>query len=117
MFLGHILLQLSCIYNLCYMYVIFPVKYLLYFYISTFRSMCAVPNMAIFFLQFPDSVLSRYVAQVVSVAFKWFQVPPLLLVSIFFSHSTCTEFLILLSLSLLILLLHRNAQKVFNTEV
>ena len=25
-----------------------PVLYLLYFYISTFRSMCAVPNMAVF---------------------------------------------------------------------
>jgi len=36
--------------SLCYMYVyvISPVKYVLYFYISTFRSMCAMPNMAVF---------------------------------------------------------------------
>ena len=29
--------------------VISPVKYVVYFYISTSRSMCAVPNMAVFF--------------------------------------------------------------------
>ena len=28
--------------------VISPVKYVLYFYISTFRSVCALPNMAVF---------------------------------------------------------------------
>ena len=28
--------------------VISPVKYVLYFYVSTFRSVCAVPNMAVF---------------------------------------------------------------------
>jgi len=42
--LGYILLQLLYIYNLCYM----NVKYVLYFHISTSRSMCAVPNMADF---------------------------------------------------------------------
>jgi len=47
-FLENIVLQLFCIYNLCYMNVISPVKYVLYFYISTFRSMCSVHNMAVF---------------------------------------------------------------------
>jgi len=28
--------------------IISPVKYVVYFYISTFRSMCAVPSMAVF---------------------------------------------------------------------
>jgi len=36
---------------------------LLYFYISTFRSLCAVPNMA-FFLVFLDFMFSWYVAHV-----------------------------------------------------
>ena len=46
MFLGYVMLQLFCIYNLCYTTrnVISPVKYVVYFYISTFRGMCAVPN-------------------------------------------------------------------------
>jgi len=38
---------------------------LLYFYISTFRSMCAVPNIA-FFLQFLDFMVSWYVAHIFS---------------------------------------------------
>jgi hypothetical protein len=40
---------------------------LLYFYISTFRSVCAVPNMTVFCSSY--FVLSRYVAQVLS---EWF---------------------------------------------
>ena len=40
---------------------------LLYFHISTFRSMCAVPNMADgCFLEFLDLIFSWYVAHVVS---------------------------------------------------
>ena len=38
---------------------------LLYFHISTFRSMCAVPNMAVFLL-FLDFMFARYVAHVFS---------------------------------------------------
>jgi len=38
---------------------------LLYFYISTFRSMCAVPNMAVS-LEFLDFVLSWYTAHIFS---------------------------------------------------
>ena len=47
-FLGYIVLQLFCSYNLCYMYCSLPLKCVLYFYISTFCSMCAVSNMAVF---------------------------------------------------------------------
>jgi len=43
MFLGYILLQLFYIYNLYYIQYYLAVKYVLYFYISTFRSICAVP--------------------------------------------------------------------------
>jgi hypothetical protein len=43
--------------------IILPVKYVLYFYIITFRSMCAVPNMAVvcspLISCFPDMLL-RY---------------------------------------------------------
>ena len=46
---------------------LFPMLNLLYFYISTFRSVCAVPNMAV--LCSFDFVLSLYVAQVFS---EWF---------------------------------------------
>ena len=38
---------------------------LLYFYISTFRSVCAVPNMAVF-CKFLDFMISWYVAHVFS---------------------------------------------------
>jgi hypothetical protein len=44
-----------------------PVLNLLYFYINTFRSMCAVPNMAVFFfLQLLDFMVSWYAAHVFS---------------------------------------------------
>jgi hypothetical protein len=48
MFLRYTVLQLFCIYNLCYVQCYFAVKYVLYFYISTFRSLCAVHNTAVF---------------------------------------------------------------------
>ena len=44
-FLWYIVLQLFCIYNMWY---ISPVKCVSYFYISTSRTMCAVPNTAVF---------------------------------------------------------------------
>ena len=40
-----------------------------YFYVSTLQSTDAVPNMAVFFFVAPNSVLSRYGAQVMS---EWF---------------------------------------------
>ena len=42
-----------------------PVLNILYFYISIFRSMCAVPIMAVFF-SFRDFMFSWYVAHVFS---------------------------------------------------
>jgi len=43
-----------------------PVLNLLYFYISTFRSMCAVPNMAVFCSSltscFPDMLLTYFLS-------------------------------------------------------
>jgi len=58
MLLGYTVLQLFCIYNLCYMQ-----WYVLYFYISTSRSMCAVPNIAVFcssFMSCSPGMLLRY---------------------------------------------------------
>ena len=48
MFLQYILLQLFCIYNLYYMYFILHMTHVLYFYINTPDSKCAVPSMAVF---------------------------------------------------------------------
>ena len=44
----YVVLQLFCIYNCATCNVIPPVKSVLYFYISTFCSMCAVSNMDVF---------------------------------------------------------------------
>ena len=47
MFIGYTVLSCS-VFTVCVTCnVISPVKYVLYFYISTFRSLCAVPNMAV----------------------------------------------------------------------
>jgi hypothetical protein len=69
MFLGYTVLLLF-VFTICATReVISPVKYVLYFYISTFRSMCAVPNTAVFLLQYLNLMLSCYIAQVLS---EWF---------------------------------------------
>ena len=66
MFLEYIVLQLSVFTVCATCNVTEPMKYVLFFYISTVRSMCAVPNTA--FLgrggQFPNFVLFLFVAQV-----------------------------------------------------
>ena len=63
MFLGYIVLQLFYIYSLCSCNVISHLKYISYFYISTFCSVRAVPCMAVFcsslMLCFPGMLL-RY---------------------------------------------------------
>ena len=60
MFLGNTVSQLFC----CYYSSLIPVLNLVYFYISTFRSMCAVPNMAVFYISltswFPGVVLTYF---------------------------------------------------------
>ena len=48
MFLGYTVLQQFCIYNFCYIQCYFAVLYVVYFHTSTFHSMYAVPNMAVF---------------------------------------------------------------------
>jgi hypothetical protein len=48
MFLGYIMLELLFICNLCFTNIISPEKYVVYFYLSTFRSVRAVPNMDFF---------------------------------------------------------------------
>ena len=62
-FLRYIVFQLFCITICATCNVFWPVKYVLYSYISTFHSMCAVPNMAVFCSSliscFPDMLL-RY---------------------------------------------------------
>ena len=66
---------------------------LLYFYISTFRSMCAVPNKAVFCSSltscFPGMLLTYFLndSEIVPVSL-------LLLVSPLFLHSTCAVFLL-----------------------
>ena len=65
MFLGYVVLQRSCIYNLCYMWCYFAreICLVVYFYISTFRSICVVPNMAVFYSSLVSclpSMLLRY---------------------------------------------------------
>ena len=49
-FLWYIVMQLFCITICDSCNVISHIKYVLHFSVSTFRSMCAVPNMAVFFV-------------------------------------------------------------------
>jgi hypothetical protein len=79
-FLGYIVLQIS-VFTICAACnVISQVKYVLYFYISTSRNMCAVSSMAVFvvpwFRAFPLSL-----SYSVWVILRWFHSPLLLLVS------------------------------------
>jgi hypothetical protein len=93
MFLGHMGLHLFCIYNLCYIYVISPLIYVVYFYISTFRSMCAVPNMTVLC----SSLISRLPVMLLRYCLSDFEIvpgPPLLLASLLLSLSTFAEFLL-----------------------
>ena len=66
---------------------------LLYFYISTFRSMCAVPNMAIFCssltLWFPGMLLTYFLND-----FEIVPVAPIITGITFALHSTWTVFLV-----------------------
>jgi len=70
-----------------------PVLNLVYFYISTFRIMCAVPSMAVFYssltLCFPGMLLTYFLN-----GFEMVPVALLLLVSPLFLHSTCAVFLL-----------------------
>ena len=57
MFLVYIVLQLRCSYSM-----LFPMPNIFYFYISAFRSVCAVLDVDVFL----DCLLCRYVAEVFS---------------------------------------------------
>ena len=66
---------------------------LLYFYISTFRIMCAVPNMAVFW----SSLTSWFPGMLLTYFLNEFEIVPvalLLLLSSLFLHSTCAVFLL-----------------------
>jgi len=64
-----------------------PALFLLFFYVSTFRSLCAVPNMAVFCSSltswFPGTSLTYFLNDL----WKWSQSLQLLLVSPLFLHS------------------------------
>ena len=66
---------------------------LLYFYISTFRSMCAVPNMAVFWSSltscFPGILLTYFLNY-----FEIVPVAPIITGITLFLHSTCAVFLL-----------------------
>ena len=64
-----------------------PVLNLLYFYISTFRSMCAVPNMAVFCI----SLTSCFPGMLLTYFLNDFEIVPIAPV---FLHSTCAVFLL-----------------------
>ena len=67
---------------------LFPMLNLLHFYISTFRSMCAVPNMAVFcsslILCYPVMLLWYFLNDL-----RWFHLYLLYLVSHLLLHYTC----------------------------
>ena len=64
MTLGNTVLQVFCCYYSWCLISLVSVLNLLYFYISTFRSMCAVPNMAVFWSSltsyFPGMLLTYF---------------------------------------------------------
>jgi len=53
--------------------MLFPMINVLYFYISSLQSLCAVPNMAV--LLFPDVMLSRCCSGIYQIILRWFQLP------------------------------------------
>ena len=65
MSLGNTVLQLFCCYYSRYLISLVSVLNLLYFYISTFRSTCAVPNMAVFCSSLTSCFLGMYVCMYV----------------------------------------------------
>jgi uncharacterized membrane protein YesL len=67
--------------------VISPVKYVLYLYISTLRSMCAVPNMAVVC----SSLISCFPGMLLTYCPSDFE---MVLVSLLLANSTCAEFIL-----------------------
>ena len=85
----------AAILSLLFMLPLFlvPALALLFFYISTFRSMCAVPNMGVFCtsltLWFPGMSLTYFLNDLEMVPLA-----PIITVSPLFLHSTCAVFLL-----------------------
>ena len=83
---------------------------LLYFYISTFRSMCALPNMAVFWSSltsyFPGMLLTYFLNyfEIVSVA-------PLITGITLFLHSTCAVFLFIIIIIIIIIIIQQAVQR------
>jgi len=67
----------------------------LYLYVSTLQSMCAVPNMAVVCSSLIDFVLPACCSGIFWMVLRWFQLPLLLLASLVFLHSACAVFLLL----------------------
>jgi hypothetical protein len=82
-------LQLLCIYNS----TLFPMLNVLYFYISTFRSMCAVANMAAFcsslISHFPIMLLRYFLNDLIMVLVAN-SITDITFVFIFHMHCVCT---------------------------
>ena len=74
--------------------VISSLKFVLYFYINTFRSMCAVSNTAPFFFSSLIACFPVCFLVIVWVTVKWLQWPLFLLVPLLLQHSACAKFLI-----------------------
>jgi len=93
MSLGNTVLQLFCSnYSWCLISLV-SVLNLLYFYISAFRSMHAVPNMALFC----SSLTSRFPSMLLTYFLNDFEivpVTPIITVSPLFLHSKCAIFLL-----------------------
>jgi len=73
--------------------VILPMKFALYFYISTFHSICAVSNMAVVC----SSLISRFPGMLLGYClsdFEMVQVAHIIIGITLLSHSTCAEFLL-----------------------
>jgi len=66
---------------------------LLYFYISTFRSICAVSNMAVYWSFLTSCFLGRLLTYFLN-NFEIVPVAPIITGITFFLHSTCTVFLL-----------------------
>ena len=85
--------SVAAILLLLFMVSLVSVLNLLYFYISTFRSVCAVPNMAVFWSSltscFPGMFLTYFLND-----FEIVPVAPIIMVSPLFLHSTCAAFLL-----------------------
>jgi len=90
-----------------------PVLNLLYFYISTFRSVCAVPNMAVFC----SSLTSCFPSTLLTYFLNDFEIVPVAstitgITFVFTFHKHCISIFILLILLLLLFLILLNRHSV-----